>query len=189
MDGEDWRPYAFKWKPGDPKRGPGSFIGHMPRLDWQMWFEALNAERSARNDFSRYLYGKFAQVIGEGGSRKDLFRVDQILSSADLGVLSRMPVEGRRGVLRNYEANLNAFLGNSAWFAQFLERLAEAEPDVLNLLERAPFGDVPPKYLRVTLWQYRFASSERKEMGFWWERIRVDGFDVVIEARKRVSKP
>jgi hypothetical protein len=41
-DGTTWRPYEFKWKPGDPARAP-SFTGlHMPRLDWQMWFAALS---------------------------------------------------------------------------------------------------------------------------------------------------
>ncbi len=40
-DGRTWRPYRFRWKPGDPERTPG-FVGpHMPRLDWQMWFAAL----------------------------------------------------------------------------------------------------------------------------------------------------
>jgi hypothetical protein len=40
-DGETWRPYAFRWKPGDPQRAP-RFAGlHLPRLDWQMWFAAL----------------------------------------------------------------------------------------------------------------------------------------------------
>jgi hypothetical protein len=40
-DGETWRPYEFRWKPGDPARGlPVAFL-HMPRLDWQMWFASL----------------------------------------------------------------------------------------------------------------------------------------------------
>ena len=45
-DGTTWEPYAFRWKPGDPRRAP-SFTGpHMPRLDWQMWFAALGDPRS-----------------------------------------------------------------------------------------------------------------------------------------------
>jgi hypothetical protein len=44
-DGQDWRSYGMKWKPGDPQRRP-AFIGpHMPHLDWQLWFAALG-ERS-----------------------------------------------------------------------------------------------------------------------------------------------
>jgi hypothetical protein len=40
-DGIDWMPYEFKWKPGDVKRAPGWCAPHQPRLDWQMWFAAL----------------------------------------------------------------------------------------------------------------------------------------------------
>jgi hypothetical protein len=41
VDGEEWRPYAFRWKPGDPARRPPFVAPHQPRLDWQMWFAAL----------------------------------------------------------------------------------------------------------------------------------------------------
>src|SRR5262249_23399892 len=40
-DGIDWLPYEFKWKPGDVMRAPGWCAPHQPRLDWQMWFAAL----------------------------------------------------------------------------------------------------------------------------------------------------
>jgi hypothetical protein len=42
-DGIDWQPYEFKWKPGDVKRAPGWCAPHQPRLDWQMWFAALES--------------------------------------------------------------------------------------------------------------------------------------------------
>ncbi len=42
-NGIDWAPYEFKWKPGDVKRAPGWCAPHQPRLDWQMWFAALEA--------------------------------------------------------------------------------------------------------------------------------------------------
>jgi len=44
-DGDNWREYAFKWKPGDLKRAPGWVAPHQPRLDWQMWFAALGTYR------------------------------------------------------------------------------------------------------------------------------------------------
>jgi predicted DCC family thiol-disulfide oxidoreductase YuxK len=40
-DGLQWTPYEFKWKPGHIKRVPGWCAPHQPRLDWQMWFAAL----------------------------------------------------------------------------------------------------------------------------------------------------
>ena len=44
-DGNNWRQYEFKWKPGDLKRAPGWVAPHQPRLDWQMWFAALGTYR------------------------------------------------------------------------------------------------------------------------------------------------
>jgi predicted DCC family thiol-disulfide oxidoreductase YuxK len=44
-DGIDWLPYEFKWKPGDLKRAPGWCAPYQPRLDWQMWFAALETPR------------------------------------------------------------------------------------------------------------------------------------------------
>ncbi|HKF42224.1 MAG TPA: lipase maturation factor family protein [Thermoanaerobaculia bacterium] len=40
-DGETWKAYEFRWKPGDAKRRPAFVAPHQPRLDWQMWFAAL----------------------------------------------------------------------------------------------------------------------------------------------------
>ncbi|MEK7560867.1 MAG: lipase maturation factor family protein [Patescibacteria group bacterium] len=41
-DGETWKEYAFKYKPGDQTRRPKWAQPHQPRLDWQMWFAALD---------------------------------------------------------------------------------------------------------------------------------------------------
>lgn len=42
-DGVTWVPYRFKWKPSDDvKDRPRFDFMDMPRLDWQMWFAALN---------------------------------------------------------------------------------------------------------------------------------------------------
>ncbi|MBS0237802.1 MAG: lipase maturation factor family protein [Proteobacteria bacterium] len=45
-DGQSWREYEFRYKPGPIDRRPSWNIPHQPRLDWQMWFAA---------------YGSFAQ--------------------------------------------------------------------------------------------------------------------------------
>jgi hypothetical protein len=47
-DGQEWKPYAFKWKPGALDRAPSFVEPHMPRLDWQMWFAALSSSESPR---------------------------------------------------------------------------------------------------------------------------------------------
>lgn len=47
-DGVEWKAYEFRYKPGDPMRRPLWNIPHQPRLDWQMWFAALDDPRRLR---------------------------------------------------------------------------------------------------------------------------------------------
>jgi predicted DCC family thiol-disulfide oxidoreductase YuxK len=53
-DGLEWREYEFRYKPGDLARRPPWNIPHQPRLDWQMWFAALDDPRRLRW-FARFL--------------------------------------------------------------------------------------------------------------------------------------
>ncbi|MBU1191764.1 MAG: lipase maturation factor family protein [Gammaproteobacteria bacterium] len=42
VDGKNWKPYHFKYRPGDPQQAPTWVIPFQPRLDWQMWFVPLS---------------------------------------------------------------------------------------------------------------------------------------------------
>ena len=44
-DGIIWEPYVFMYKPGPLDRAPAFCFPDMPRLDWQMWFDGLYAQR------------------------------------------------------------------------------------------------------------------------------------------------
>ena len=106
-DGWTWTAYEFKWKPTDPARRPMFATPHMPRLDWQMWFAALDPQ------------------------------------------------------------------GNEPWFVNFVRRLVDGEPAVLDLLATNPFPQHPPKYVRAVLYQYEFADPDtRRRTGQWWTRER-----------------
>ena len=119
-NGKDWKEYRFRWKPGDLSRSPQFNTPHQPRLDWQMWFEALRLEH-----------------------------VHKVTGSVDFRYMS-------------------------PWFQAFLTRLLNGEPKVLDLLEENPFPNGPPKFVRITLDQYRFTSArEQRESGNWWSRSRV----------------
>jgi len=41
-DGDLWKAYEFRYKPGDVYRGLPWVAPYQPRLDWQMWFAALS---------------------------------------------------------------------------------------------------------------------------------------------------
>ncbi len=45
-DGQTWLEYGFKYMPGDLRRAPVWVQPHQPRLDWQMWFAALDNYRA-----------------------------------------------------------------------------------------------------------------------------------------------
>ena len=42
-EGATWRPYVFRCKPGDPERRPCWISPYHIRLDWLMWFAAIEA--------------------------------------------------------------------------------------------------------------------------------------------------
>jgi len=46
-DGQQWQEQEFRWKAGDVTRRPRFVEPHMPRLDWQMWFAALDPSSAA----------------------------------------------------------------------------------------------------------------------------------------------
>jgi uncharacterized membrane protein YphA (DoxX/SURF4 family) len=47
-DGETWKAYEFPCKPGDPSRRPCLITPYHYRLDWLMWFAAMEAEATGR---------------------------------------------------------------------------------------------------------------------------------------------
>ena len=42
QDGATWKEYSFPYKPGDVRRGLPVIAPFQPRLDWQLWFAALD---------------------------------------------------------------------------------------------------------------------------------------------------
>ena len=104
-DGSEWKPYEFKWKPGDVMRAPGWCQPHQPRLDWQMWFAALGNPRER------------------------------------------------------------------VWFSQLIIALLRDKAPVTALFEKNPFAESPPRYVRATIYRYRFTTAEEhRQTGAWWKR-------------------
>jgi predicted DCC family thiol-disulfide oxidoreductase YuxK len=57
------------------------------------------------------------------------------------------------------------------WLPDFMARLLEGSPPVLDLLAYNPFPDRPPKWVRARLENYRFTTpAERASTGDWWVR-------------------
>lgn len=56
------------------------------------------------------------------------------------------------------------------WFNQFISKLEQGSPEVLDLLAYNPFKNKPPKYIRVLAFQYKYTTmEEREKTGNWWK--------------------
>ena len=53
-----WQEYQFKYKPGDLEKCPGWVAPHQPRIDWQMWFAALN-----KPEHERWLFNLMIRLL------------------------------------------------------------------------------------------------------------------------------
>ena len=57
------------------------------------------------------------------------------------------------------------------WFMNFCDRLLQGSPEVLALLDKNPFPNHPPRYIRAEFYEYRFTNfAERRATGAWWQR-------------------
>jgi hypothetical protein len=71
------------------------------------------------------------------------------------------------------------------WFASFLGRLLQGSPEVLALLEKNPFPDHPPRYIRSIVYDYRFSDFKvRSETGAWWVRTPQGQYSPVQSLRR-----
>jgi len=111
-DGTVWKEQEFRWKPGDVTRRPRFVEPHMPRLDWQMWFAALDP--SSAQDW--------------------LLRLADDLIKGDTDVtrlLGPNPLEGRPHYVRlaYYQYHFSSFSERAAtgawWKREFLTYVSE----------------------------------------------------------------
>ena len=57
------------------------------------------------------------------------------------------------------------------WLVNFCFRLLQGVPEVLAFLERDPFPNAPPRYIRAVVYEYHFSNlKERRAQGIWWRR-------------------
>lgn len=65
--------------------------------------------------------------------------------------------------LSNYRQNL--------WFVGFALKLLQGSPPVVALIEKNPFPEHPPRYIRAMVYEYTFTDWQtRRKTGAWWKR-------------------
>jgi len=181
LDGKNWRTYKFKWKPNNASQSPRFAGPHMPRVDWQMWFEGLNYERYANHSFSLMLYHKFLNIIALGGSIKDFNDFGKMIGPQEYQNFIQASPQVRQRVLENYNSLLNAFNSRSLWFGELLQAIFEHRPVIMKQLGEK-IEDLPPKpnYLRVSLAHFSFAEPTDKKV---WKVIPVEEASIIISKK------
>ena len=183
LDGKNWRPYAFKYKPTDPNQSPRYAGFHMPRIDWQMWFEGLNYERYADHRFSRMLYHKFLSTISLGGNIHDFNDFKKVIGPNEYQAFIQSPSHVQQRVMQNYNSLINAFNTRSYWFANLLQTIFEHRPEIMEQLGEN-MEDLPPvpNHLRVSLSHYQFAPSDDSilQPGKIWQVKPVEDTSLII---------
>ena len=113
-DGKTWTEYGFKYKPDAILERPRWVTPHQPRLDWQMWFAALRAERTMQNrDPSSYKYDpwliNFMLRLLQGS--------ENVLSLLDENPYPQKPPRYVRALLYDYHfTDFDAKRANGAWW-------------------------------------------------------------------------
>lgn len=55
------------------------------------------------------------------------------------------------------------------WFGRLMAQLLTGSAPVRALFAEDPFPDAPPKFVRATLYRYRFTTPEERKLdGAWW---------------------
>jgi len=60
------------------------------------------------------------------------------------------------------------------WFILFVQKLLQGSEPVLKLLEKNPFPDKPPTYIRAVYYEYKFTDkATREQTGNYWQREQI----------------
>ena len=182
-NGEDWKLYKFKWKP-DHANDPLQFAGpHMPRIDWQMWFEGLRAERYLSQPFSRFLYGRFLDIIANGGGQKECFDLNHVLGEQEMRAFSQAPPQQKQIIISNFQNLMNAFLQQSTWFGKLVKSCFEPNLVILEELESVPFVNQSPKFIRISLEHFQFQSESKAPSESIWKVDQISGGQIIIQKK------
>ena len=175
-DGETWQTYQFAWKPSRENQ-PLHFTGpHMPRIDWQMWFEGLNFENYSGHPFSRFLYGRFLQMKVEGKKNSFFSNLREVLGENEFQALQQAQPEIQKQAISNYNQMMQTFINRSSWFGSLLHAMGENRSCVLEKLSDSNPVNFKPSFLRISLHHFSFSKEKNKI----WETRKIPGASFVL---------
>tara|TARA_Y100000748_G_scaffold268645_1_gene240296 strand:+ start:1280 stop:3367 length:2088 start_codon:yes stop_codon:yes gene_type:complete len=175
-----WRPIIFNYKPVEPGIRPKFFFPHMPRIDWQMWFEALYFERLIENPFALSAYQRFLENMVAEDLKMGEVTINNFIKNEDRKILESLPFAERQKFTNNLEQSINSHLNNSYWFARFLSKLSRQEPIMKDAFQFGNISDIIS--LRISLYQYSFTDGDSDENN-WWKIETGNSPSIIIDIK------
>ena len=170
-----WHPVIFKYKPGDEKKRPLFFFPHMPRLDWQIWFEALYYERLLSDPFAISTYQNFLSTIVVKDLDINNIRISDFLDEKARKTLDSLPPSEKRLYMNRLSSRINIYLNNSYWFSRLLSNIVtgnEVLSSHLNIDKELEYLN-----MKISLIHYSFDHSHNEN---WWETKTINSFNIEL---------
>ena len=173
-----WSPVVFNYKPVKPDRRPKFFFPHMPRIDWQLWFEALYFERLTSNPFALSAYQRFLEVMVTEDLKMGDLSINNFINKEDQKILGSLGYAERQNYINNLQVNINNHLKNSYWFVRFLSKLVRQDP-ILRDFHQANTRSSNKK-LRISLYYYSFSDNSDDD-NTWWKIDNNNGHSIAFD--------
>jgi hypothetical protein len=157
-----WSNVYFNYKPGLESKRPKFFLPHMPRLDWQMWFEALYLERLVNNPFEYATYQRFLTVMVKDDITYSNLKMTDFLNDDSKKVLEKLPFNEQRTFITRLNRSINIHLNSSYWFARMLSKIANGEENYFKIDRQKNYVK-----MRISLKHYSFDHSFSNNNNWW----------------------
>ena len=174
-----WRPIIFNYKPVKPDIRPKFFFPHMPRLDWQIWFEALYFERLLNNPFALSAYQRFLEAMVADDLKMGEVSINNFIKNEDRKILDSLPFAEKQKYINNLQLSINSHLKNSYWFARLLSKLGRLDPKIKQAFQLDGISDI--KSIRVSLYQYSF--NDGSSNNDWWKVQTSNSPSILIDLK------
>ena len=175
-----WVPIDFDYKPNHIKNKPAFFFPHMPRVDWQIWFEALYYEKLLSDPFLSSSYQNFLSTMVSKGLKLSNISIDEFLSEKAKKILKTLPPAERNSYLNRLSSSLNSYLGHSYWFAMFLSDLIDKESTVFHNYRIKDNLEIIKMKVSLSLFTF---NHDSKNSSNWWVKKDIEKSAFIIELR------
>lgn len=175
-----WIPIDFNYKPNRVERKPAFFFPHMPRVDWQIWFESLYYERLLSDPFYLSSYQNFLSTMVSKDLKSSDISIDDFLSFNARETLKTLPITERSIYLRRLNSSLNSHLNNSYWFARFLSNLKNKGSSVYKNYVILNKRDIVKVRICLESFSFNHDSGNRSD---WWNKEIIEKSSFTINLR------